>query len=89
MNGSTRPTPDPARLVSLGLAVVALVLLIGGALGTARATFLVEDLAYLGTGGLGGLACLAVAGAVYATSRSARRCEELDRLVARPDLNGD
>ncbi|MND07433.1 hypothetical protein D3C83_293840 [compost metagenome] len=58
-----------------------MVLLSGAVLGTAGATFLVQDLAYLGTGGLGGLACLAVAGAVYVSSRSSRRCEDLDRLL--------
>lgn len=74
---------DRGSLVSAVLSVAALVLLAGAVLGTARATFLVQDLAYLGTGGLGGLACLAVGGAVYVSSRSARRCEELDKL------NGD
>ena len=90
MNRSRRRlTGDPGRLVSLVLAAAALILLFGGVLGTARATFLVEDLAYLGTGGLGGLACLAVAGAVYAATRSARRCEELDRLADSPTGTGD
>jgi hypothetical protein len=84
MNGPTRSTGDQSRLVGLGLAVAALALLFGAVLGTTRSNFLVQDLAYLGTGGLGGLACLAVGGAVYVASRSARRCEELDRLVDLP-----
>jgi hypothetical protein len=78
---SNRPAPDRGRLVSGVLAVAALILLFGAVVGTAGATFLVQDLAYLGTGGLGGVACLAVAGAVYVSSRSSRRCEELDRLL--------
>lgn len=84
MNGSTRSTGDQSRLAALGLAVAALTLLFGAVLGTTRSTFLVEDLAYLATGGLGGLACLAVGGAVYVASRSARRCEELDSLIDVP-----
>jgi hypothetical protein len=81
MTGTNRRAADRGRLISAALAVVAVVLLIGAVLGTAGATFLVQDLAYLGTGGLGGLACLAVAGAVYVSSRSSRRCEDLDRLL--------
>ncbi len=81
MTGSNRRAADRGRLLSAALAVLAVVLLFGAVLGTAGATFLVQDLAYLGTGGLGGLACLAVAGAVYASSRSRRRCEDLDRLL--------
>ena len=73
---------DPGSLVGLGLLVVGLVLLTGAFLGATRSEFLVSDLAYIGTGGLGGLACLAVAGAVSVATRSARRCAELDRLDA-------
>jgi hypothetical protein len=81
MTGTNRRAADRGRLLSAALAVLAVVLLFGAVLGTAGATFLVQDLAYLGTGGLGGLACLGVAGAVYASSRSSRRCEDLDRLL--------
>ena len=81
MTGTNRPAADRGRLLSAALAAMAVVLLFGAVLGTAGATFLVQDLAYLATGGLGGLACLAVAGAVYVSSRSSRRCEDLDRLL--------
>jgi hypothetical protein len=73
---------DPARLLSLVLLVAGLVLLIGAFLGATRSEFLVSDLAYIGTGGLGGIACLGVAGAVHVASRTARRCAELDRIDA-------
>lgn len=82
MTASNHPAADRGRLVSGALVVAALVLLCGAVVGTARASFLVQDLAYLGTGGLGGLACLAVAGAVYVSSRSSRRCDDLDRIAA-------
>ena len=71
---------DRAQLVSLVLLALGLALLAGALLGATRSEFLVSDLAYIGTGGLGGLACLGVAGAVQVASRSARRCEELDRI---------
>jgi hypothetical protein len=73
---------DRARLASLALLVAGLVLLAGAFLGAGRSEFLVSDLAYLGTGGLGGIACLGLAGAVQVAARSARRCEELDRIRA-------
>ena len=82
MNRMQRLTEDRARVVSLVLLVTGLVLLAGAFLGAARSTFLVEDLAYIGTGGLGGIACLGIAGAVHASSRSARRCDDLDRIDA-------
>jgi hypothetical protein len=81
MTDTNRPATNYGRLVSGVLAVVAVVLLFGAVIGTAGAKFLVQDLAYLGTGGLAGLACLAVAGAVHVSSRSSRRCEDLDRLL--------
>jgi hypothetical protein len=71
---------DPARLGSLVLLVAGLVLLSGAFIGATRSEFLVSDLAYVGTGGLGGVACLGVAGAVHVASRTARRCAELDRI---------
>lgn len=73
---------DPGRLVSLVLLVAGLVLLFGAFLGATRSEFLVSDLAYIGTGGLGGIACLGVAGAVQVATRTARRCAELDRIDA-------
>jgi hypothetical protein len=73
---------DPARLLSLLLLVAGLVLLAGAFLGATRSDFLVSDLAYIGTGGFGGLACLGVAGAVHVASRTAGRCAELDRIDA-------
>jgi hypothetical protein len=82
---------DRTRLVSLALAVTGLVLLAGAFLGAGRSEFLVSDLAYIGTGGLGGIACLGLAGAVQVAARSARRCEELDRIGASlsgPTLSG-
>ena len=82
MNRRRRVIDDRAQLVSLVLLAVGLVLLAGALLGATRSEFLVSDLAYIGTGGLGGLACLVVAGAVHAASRSARHCEELDRIDA-------
>ncbi len=77
-----RLTGDPARLVSLVLVLAGLVLLAGAYLGATGSEFLVSDLAYIGTGGLGGLACLGVAGAVQVAANSARRCAELDRIDA-------
>lgn len=75
-----RMAEDPARIVSLVLLLAGLVLLAGAFLGATGSKFLVSDLAYVGTGGLGGLACLAVAGALQVSSRSARRCAELDDI---------
>jgi hypothetical protein len=77
-----RLTRDPARIASLVLVLAGLVLLIGAYLGTSGSDFLVSDLAYIGTGGLGGLACLVVAGAVQVAANSARRCADLDRIDA-------
>ena len=82
MTRFVRLTEEPARLVSLVLVVIGLVLLAGAFLGATRSEFLVSDLAYIGTGGLGGIACLGVAGAVGVASRTARRCAELDHLDA-------
>lgn len=73
---------DRARLASLVLLVAGLVLLAGAFIGATRAEFLVSDLAYLTTGGLGGVACLALAAAVAVAGRSGRRCAELDRIAA-------
>ena len=66
-------------------------LLVGAVLGITRSSFLVEDLAYLGTGGLGGLACLAVGGAVYVASRteaSASNSNDRSRATARRPRSG-
>ena len=72
----------PARLVSLGLLVAGLVLVLLGWLGAQDSAYLVEDLAYIGTGGLGGLACLGVAAAVHVAARTTERCDDLDRIDA-------
>ena len=59
-----RVIDDRAPLVSARPLAVGLVLLVGSGARRRPVEFLVPDLAYLGTGGLGGLACLGVAGAV-------------------------
>ena len=74
-------TEDRARLISLVLLVAGLVLLVGAFVGATQAEFLVSDLAYIATGGLGGIACLTVAAAVQVAGRSLRRCADLDRIA--------
>lgn len=71
-----------AGIVSAALAGAGLVLLSLGLLGAIDSRFLVEDLAYVGTGGMGGVFCLALAAIVRVTATSAARCRDLDRIVS-------
>lgn len=77
------------RFCSGRMRTSAVVLIASGALflalawvGATRAHFLVDALAYVATGGLGGVFCIALGSGLLIAANSSDLCRDLDRLEA-------
>ena len=69
---------DRARILGIGLVVVGLGCLVVAFLRIGNAGLVVDQLAYLFTGAMGGLFLIVIGGALFVTSELRRRCQALD-----------